>query len=82
MIPHGSIKVGCAGVTTQAPWGLSRGHSPLTVIRRTGFAGPRTLFAEHRLRCGSKKRFLADFTAESAATSKIRFHNSNRRFEL
>ena len=68
-------------VTTQAPWGLSRGHSPLTVTRRTGFAGQRTLFAEHRLRCGSKKRFLADFTAGSEATSKICSSHSNRGFE-
>ncbi len=30
-------------------------------IRRTGFAGSRTIFMEQRLRCGNKNRFLTVF---------------------
>ena len=40
--------------------GYEGGYAPFREIRRTGFAGPRRIFAEVSLPSGSKNSFLTD----------------------
>ena len=56
----------------QPPRKQTRGlkGAPFSIIRRTGFAGSRRIFAEQSLPCGSKNSFLTDFPPGSEARGK------------